>query len=82
MGLLVLAALGALLGWLFTIVTQSETRDDILCHCGAGVVGAVLAGALGNSASIMQGVSGAALLLAIVGAATAIAAIKAVRVRA
>lgn len=82
MGLLILTALGALLGWLFAIVTQNEARDDVVCSCGAGVIGAVLAGALANSASIMQGVSGFALLLAVLGAAAFIVLAKAVRVRA
>lgn len=81
MGLLILTALGAIFGWLAAIVLACEDRGGLLCNAGAGVTGAIVGGLAANSASVLQGLSGAALLVAIVGALVCIALANVMRAR-
>lgn len=68
MGFVILVIVGAILGWLASIITRSENRPDILVNAGAGVTGALIAGIATNSGSILLGISAMALLAAFVGA--------------
>lgn len=74
MGLIILTCIGALLGWLAAIILRREANRDVLSNVAAGVLGAVLGGALASSVSILSGLSATALLLAVVAAAAAIGA--------
>lgn len=82
MGLVILVAMGAMFGWLAAFVMGRESPDTIMRNAGAGIIGAVLAGALANSVSVLRGISAPALLLAIVGAIAVIAFANLVRVKA
>ena len=66
MGFLVLIAVGGILGWLASILGRSDDRRGIALNVGLGVVGALVGGALASESSLMIGVSGMALLLALV----------------
>jgi uncharacterized membrane protein YeaQ/YmgE (transglycosylase-associated protein family) len=81
MGLLILTLLGAVLGWLATIVLRIEDGQRILSHILAGVVGSLLAGLLIGNASIVGGVRAIALLWAVLGALAAIASFVVLRQR-
>lgn len=80
MGLLLLTLLGAVFGWLVSVVLQEEVQDNILRNIGAGVLGALAVGATASSASLLLGISGQALLLALAGALVAIALANAIKI--
>jgi len=81
MGLLILTLLGAVLGWLATIVLRIEDGHRILTHVLAGVAGSLLAGLLIGNASIVGGVRAIALLWAVLGALVTIASFVVLRQR-
>ncbi|MFA6218729.1 MAG: GlsB/YeaQ/YmgE family stress response membrane protein [Erythrobacter sp.] len=81
MGLLILAALGAVLGWLAAIVLRIEDGRPILSHMIAGIAGSLLAGLFIGNASIVGGVSAMVLLWAVPGAVVAIAGFTLLRQR-
>ncbi len=64
MGLLILIVVGALLGWLGSIVTRTEDRKGIFFNVLVGATGSALAGTLSNSGSILLDISASALLIA------------------
>ena len=68
MGFLILATMGAIFGWLATVVAQSDSLSGIVSNVAAGAVGAVLIGEIGNPGSVLEGITGTALLLAVIGA--------------
>lgn len=70
-----LLAIGAILGWTATILTRSDDGKSIMLYVLAGIVGALAAGALASSESLLLGLSASALLSAIVGAVAAIVAL-------
>ena len=72
MGLLILTIIGALLGWLGSIVFQREHRVGILTCTLAGVAGAIGGGALTGSVPLLAGVGPMQLVWAVVGALLAI----------
>lgn len=74
MALLVLIFTGALLGWIATIIVRVEDRGGILTHVAVGVIGAVVAGVLTNSGSILGGLSAVSFLAALLGASLVLAA--------
>ncbi len=74
MALLVLIFTGTLLGWIATIVTRIEDRGGILRHIAIGVVGAVVAGVLTNSGSLIGGLSAMSFVIALIGASLLLAA--------
>lgn len=79
MGLLVLIVVGALLGWLATIVMRLEERQDILLNIAVGVTGALVAGVLANHGSILGALSSTALLASLGGAIVLLAIVNWVR---
>jgi len=79
MGLIVLLTVGAVLGWLGSIVLRHEAARTILTDIGAGAVGAVVAGATASSESVLSGISARAFLIAFVGAIVLVAALNFLR---
>jgi len=75
MGLLILIFVGAVCGWLGSIVTRSEEPRDILVQAGTGVAGALVTGVAINSGSVLIGLGGWALLASFLGAGAAVAAL-------
>lgn len=79
MGLIVLLTVGACLGWLGSIVLRHERAGIILADIAAGSVGAVLAGAIASSESVLGGISARAFLIAFAGAIALVAALNMAR---
>lgn len=73
MGLLVLVVIGAVLGWLGTIVTRVENTRGILTSVAAGIAGSVVTGIIAGSGVLFGAISGTALLWATVGAVVLVA---------
>ena len=82
MGLIILIVVGALLGWLGSIVLRREDRGAILTMMGAGIVGSLLAGAMLGNANLLATVGPLDLLWSVLGAIVAIAIADAARQRA
>ena len=70
MGFLVLIAVGGVLGWVASILARSDDRRGIAINVILGVFVALVAGGLASSESLLVGLSGQTLLLAL--AATAV----------
>ncbi len=68
MGLIVLLAVGGILGWLASIVGQVEDAQGLLLNIAVGIIGALGLGALTNPAPLLIGVSPWALLAGMGGA--------------
>lgn len=75
MALILLIVIGAILGWLASIITRTEDRNGILTDMGVGVAGSLVAGLLVSNSSIIGGLSATALLAAIAGSVLALAAL-------
>lgn len=82
MGLLILIVVGALLGWLATIVLHIEDGRSILANALVGVLGALVAGLVAGNGTIFGTVSASALLWAVAGAIVLIGLFNLVRQRA
>ncbi|ALE17640.1 hypothetical protein AMC99_02365 [Altererythrobacter epoxidivorans] len=67
MALILLILIGAVLGWLSSIVTRTEDRNGVLTEVGIGVASSLVAGLLANNGSIIGGLSATALLAALAG---------------
>lgn len=72
MGLIILVVVGAVLGWLGSILLRREDRGAILTMAGAGIVGALLASALLGNANLLTAVGAIDLVWAVIGAVVAI----------
>jgi uncharacterized membrane protein YeaQ/YmgE (transglycosylase-associated protein family) len=68
MGFLVLIAVGGILGWLASILSRGDDGRSIALNIGLGAIGALVAGAIASSDSLLIGLSAEALLLALAGA--------------
>ena len=79
MGLIVLLTVGVVLGWLGSIVLRHERAGLILADMAAGAVGAIAAGALASSESVLAGISAKAFLIALGGAIGVIAVLNLAR---
>ncbi len=79
MGLLILTLVGAVLGWLATIILRIEDGGRIVAHALVGIAGSLLAGLLGGNGSILGGVSGPTLAWATLGTLVALAAFNVLR---
>ncbi|UVI39794.1 hypothetical protein [Qipengyuania spongiae] len=73
MGLLILILIGALLGWVGSIALCREERLDTLVCAGAGTAGALVAGTVSATISLMSGICPLQMLWAVIGALIAIA---------
>ncbi len=67
MGLIILVVLGAILGWLATIIMRIDDQHEILLNVVVGVGGALLSGMAIKSDSIIVGISAGALLVGVAG---------------
>lgn len=76
MGLIVLLTVGAVLGWLGSIVLRHDRARVILTDIVAGMAGAVVAGAVASRESVLAGISAEAFLIAFAGAIGVIAALN------
>ena len=79
MGLLILIVVGALLGWLATIILRIEDGRSILSNALAGVAGSLIVGLVAGNGAIVGSVSGIALLWAVLGSVIAIGLFNLVR---
>lgn len=70
MALLVLILLGAIFGWMASIITRTEEPRDVLHQVGLGIAATMLVGLLVNSGTFLGGLTlfalGAGLLAGIV----------------
>lgn len=82
MGLIILIVVGAILGWLATIVLRIEDERGILTNVVAGILGSLVAGLIASGGTFFSAVSAIALLWAVAGSVVAIAAICLLRQRA
>lgn len=82
MGLLILVVVGALLGWLATIILRIEDGRGILANALVGVLGSLVTGLIAGNGAIFGTVSGIALLWAVAGSAVTIALFNLVRQKA
>ena len=82
MGLLILLVVGALLGWLATIILRIEDGRSILANALVGVLGSLIVGAIAGNGAVFGTVSGVALLWAVLGSVVAIDLFNLVRQRA
>ena len=82
MGLLILIVVGALLGWLATIILRIEDGRGILANALVGVLGAVVTGLVAGNGAIVGAVSAIALLWAVAGSVVLIGLFNLVRQRA
>ena len=82
MGLLILLVVGALLGWLATIILRIEDGRSILANALVGVLGSLIVGAIAGNGAVFGTVSGVALLWAVLGSLVAIGLFNLVRQRA
>ena len=65
MALILLIVIGALIGWLASIIARCEESRAVLVQIGMGAAIAVLAGLLINDGAILGGLSASALLLSV-----------------
>ena len=68
MGFLVLIAVGSVLGWLASILSRTDDGQGIALNVAVGAAGALVAGMLASSESLLVGLSANALLVAMLGA--------------
>jgi uncharacterized membrane protein YeaQ/YmgE (transglycosylase-associated protein family) len=81
MGFLVLIAIGCILGWVASILSRSDDRRGIMINVVLGLVAALVAGAITSSESLLIGLSGRTVLLALLATAIVLAAYNLARVR-
>ena len=82
MGLLILIVVGAILGWLATILLRIEDGRGILTNALVGVLGAFVAGLIGGNGVFLGALSGMALLWSVLGAVVALAMFNLLKQRA
>ena len=82
MGLLILVVVGALLGWLATIILRIEDGRSILANALVGVLGSRVTGLIAGNGAVFGTVSGVALLWAVLGSVVAIGVFNLIRQRA
>lgn len=82
MGLLILIVVGAILGWLATIVLRIEDGRGILTNALVGILGALVAGFIAGNGLFLGALTGSALLWAVIGAMIALAVFYVARQRA
>ena len=81
MGILILITVGALLGWLASIVLRREDRHSVLTLVAAGLGGSLIVGFISGGANLFAGVGAQQLLWSTLGAAVAISIAAIVRER-
>lgn len=61
MALIVLIVLGALLGWLASILARTEEAGEIMRQMGLSLLASLIAGLIANSGTVLGGLSVVAL---------------------
>jgi uncharacterized membrane protein YeaQ/YmgE (transglycosylase-associated protein family) len=79
MGFIVLIAVGAILGWIASILFRGDDGRSIALNIALGMLGAFVAGGLASQDSLLIGLSATALLAATVGALVLLAAFNVAR---
>ena len=67
MGLIVLLAVGGVLGWLASILICADNRQWVFANLAAGVLSALIIGWLTNDGSLLVGLTASSLLFSFVG---------------
>jgi uncharacterized membrane protein YeaQ/YmgE (transglycosylase-associated protein family) len=67
MGLIVLLAVGGVLGWLASILVCADDRQCVLANVAVGVFSTLVIGWLANDGSLLVGLTASALLFSFVG---------------
>ncbi|MGH6787426.1 MAG: GlsB/YeaQ/YmgE family stress response membrane protein [Novosphingobium sp.] len=79
-GFLILIIVGGIIGWLASLVMRTDGQQGIVLNVVVGIAGALLGGFLigpmVNSGSIMDGMSGSALLVSFLGAVVLLAIVN------
>ncbi len=81
MGLIILTVVGAVLGWLASILLEQEDSSTILSSIAAGIAGAWVAAIIAGGAPLHSGLGGLQLVWATLGALVAIVVLNLVRQR-
>lgn len=79
MGLIILVAVGAILGWLASIIMRIDDQHGILVNVAVGVGGALLSGLVIKSDSILVGISAGALLVGVAGSIAGLTLLNVIR---
>lgn len=84
MGLIILLAIGGVIGWLASMVMRTDAQQGVLLNVVVGIVGALIAGLVLNpmigGGNIMAGnYSGSSLLVSFLGAVVLLAIVNLVR---
>ena len=79
MGLIILVAVGAILGWLATIIMRIDGHREILLNVAVGVGGGLLSGVVIKSDSIIVGISAGALLVGVAGSIAGLTLLNVIR---
>lgn len=79
MGFIVLIAVGAILGWIASILFRGDDGRSIALNIALGTLGAFVAGGLASQDSLLIGLSATALLAAMIGALALLAGFNMVR---
>lgn len=74
-------AVGSVLAWVASILGRGDDGRSIAQYLGAGVVGALLFGALASQESLIVGLSAWALLAGMIGSIVLLAALTFARTR-
>ena len=69
MGLILLTLIGAVIGWLATIIFRIEDSREIVLSAVVGVAGAVMTGMVVGGGTLLGSVTGWSLVCATLGAA-------------
>lgn len=79
MGLIVLAVIGSVTGWLGAILMRSENMQTVGQNVAVSVLAALVAGTLASSGSVAAGIGAAALVAAFLGSIVSLSALQALR---
>ena len=82
MGFLILIVVGAILGWLATIVLRIEDGRGIAVHALVGMLGSLVVGLIAGRGTFIGSLTGTTLLWAVIGAVALIALFNVVKPRA
>lgn len=67
MGLILLIAVGAILGWLASIFFRLDDRHDIMLNVGIGIAGSLMSALFIRPGAFLDGISASALLTGVAG---------------
>lgn len=79
MGIVILIALGAILGWLASIIMQVEDQQGIVYNLAAGIGGALISGLFIGESTIVTGISATTVLVGFAGSVVVLALCNVIR---